>query len=214
MSEYDWADAYLYGIVDTGYVEEGDFENALRELAQGGVRIVQFRAKGHEPEWIEAWCRRLAPLARELGVLFIVNDYVEIARDCDADGVHIGQDDGDLASARALLGEEKIIGRSTHSYEQAVEAYREGFDYIGFGPLFPTMTKPGRPAIGLEDIARVHRELPRDFPVFCIGGVQPDRMESIRAAGARRVVVVSWLLRHPDRVTASRKLIDFMKDGV
>ncbi len=197
----------LYGIVDAGYVEAPDWERMTEALAAGGVGLIQFRAKGVPESLVSAACRRLAPLCKSLGVLFIVNDYPHIARECGAEGVHIGQDDGSLEEVRRLVGPDMIIGRSTHSHEQAVQGWREGADYIGFGPLFPTNTKPGRPAIGLEDIARVHAELPENFPIFCIGGVQPDRLSPILDAGAKRVVIVSWLLKHEDVPKAASSLI-------
>ncbi len=142
--------------------------------------------------------RQLVPLCRKCGCLFIVNDYPEIALSIGADGVHLGQDDGNLASARALLGKDAVIGRSTHSPEQALDACGEQADYIGFGPLFPTSTKPGRQAIGLEDIASVRQQLPENFPVFCIGGINGNTLPSVLEAGANRVVIVSWLLTHSD----------------
>ena len=202
---------YLYGIVDTGYVREEDFETVARQLARGGVNIIQFRAKDWPESRLLDACLRLAPLCKELGVLFIVNDYPQVAARCGAEGVHIGQDDGKLDDVRKIVGPEMIIGRSTHSYEQACEGYREGADYIGFGPLFPTNTKPGRPAIGLADISRVHADIPSDYPVFCIGGVQPDRIEPILQAGARRVVIVSWLLKHENIASAAESVIQRLK---
>lgn len=200
-------DQFLYGIVDTGYVAEGDYEKVVEALAEGGVKLLQFRAKDKEEGFIREACMELAPLCRELGVLFIVNDFPRIAAECGAAGVHIGQDDGCLKEVKKIVGEKAVIGRSTHSYEQALEAWREGADYIGFGPLFPTATKPGRPAIGLGDITRVHGELPDNFPIYCIGGVQPDNLEKILEAGARRVVIVSWLLKQPDISSSARGLV-------
>lgn len=197
---------FLYGIVDTGYVAEGDYGRMIRLLAEGGVKLIQFRAKGRPEEFVRKNCLELAPLCRELGVVFIVNDYPYIAAECEAGGVHVGQDDGRLDDVRAIVGEKAVIGRSTHSCEQAVNAWKEGADYIGFGPLFPTATKPGRPAIGLEEITLVHRSLPQDFPVYCIGGVQPDRLDDIMKAGAKRVVIVSWLLNQPDIPLAAAQI--------
>lgn len=202
----------LYGIVDTGYVSEEEMESVTRLLAEGGVRVIQFRAKNWTEDKILEWSHKLAALCKELDVLFIVNDYPHIAAACGAEGVHVGQDDGSLEEVRAIVGPDMIIGRSTHSCEQALEGYREGADYIGFGPLFLTNTKPGRPAIGLEDISRVHETLPEEFPVFCIGGVQPSRMEAILQAGGKRVVIVSWLLQHEDVSGAARSVISRLKD--
>lgn len=195
---------YLYGILDSGYVKEENYNSVVRQLAEGGVKLIQFRAKGLPEEFVLRKSRELSPLCKELGVLFIINDYPVVAAETKAAGVHIGQDDGSLREVRKALGEQAIIGRSTHSYEQAIAAWREGADYIGFGPLFPTATKPGRPAIGLEEIARVHRDLPDDFPIYCIGGVQPGNLPEIMEAGARRVVIVSWLLGQENIASAAR----------
>ena len=188
----------LYGIADMGYTAEHQLISVTEKLLAGGLGILQLRAKNHDPEHIARMGSRLAPLCREYGCLFIINDYPEIALSTGADGVHLGQDDGELAPVRAMLGADAIIGRSTHSPEQALGAFREQADYIGFGPLFPTCTKPGRPAIGLEDIAGVRRQLPEEFPVFCIGGINGNTLPSVLEAGASRVVIVSWLLTHPD----------------
>ena len=198
----------LYGIADMGYTAEHQLISVTEKLLVGGLGILQLRAKNHDPEHIARMGSRLAPLCGEYGCLFIINDYPEIALGTGADGVHLGQDDGELAPVRAMLGANAIIGRSTHSPEQALGAFREQADYIGFGPLFPTGTKPGRPAIGLEDIAGVRRQLPEEFPVFCIGGINGNTLPSVLEAGASRVVIVSWLLTHPDiteTVAALRK---------
>jgi thiamine-phosphate pyrophosphorylase len=167
------------------------------------VDDVQLRAKGREVQEIEELANRLAPILQDAGVPFIINDHPELVPSVGADGAHVGQDDFSVADARwragrALAGEvpPPIIGKSTHSVEQAVAAVEEGADYIGFGPLFPTPTKAGRPAIGLVDIARVH-ELVK-IPVFCIGGVKLENLDAVIEAGARRVVIVSGILQAAD----------------
>ena len=203
----------LYGILDTGYVEEEDYTQVIRDLSAGGVKVMQFRAKGKPEDFVLQKSLEIAPLCRELGVLLIINDYPHIAVQCGAAGVHIGQDDGDLQETKAIVGGDILIGRSTHSYEQALAAWKEGFDYIGFGPLFPTATKPGRPAIGLEDIARVHQDIPEEFPIYCIGGVQPSNLTEIMAAGARRVVIVSWLLGRENKAESAREIRRILEKG-
>ncbi len=198
-------EARVYGILDTGYTPPEAMPEAARELLTGGVGILQLRAKNLAPADIEPLAAALLPLAREAGVPFIVNDHVDIAARIGADGVHVGQDDGALAAAREILGPGAIVGRSTHSLAQAEAAQAEGADYIGFGPLFPTLTKAGRPAIGLGDIAEVHRRVA--LPIFCIGGIKPENLATVKAAGARRVVVVSALLTAPDRAAMARSLL-------
>lgn len=197
------AAARLYGILDLGYVAAESLERFAAQLCEGGVDIVQLRAKGREECAIEEMANRVAPILREAGVPFIINDHPELVPSVGADGAHVGQDDFSVDDARwragrALAGEVAlpIIGKSTHSVEQAVAAAAEGADYIGFGPLFPTPTKAGRPAIGLADIARVHGLV--SVPIFCIGGLKLENLDSVIAAGARRVVIVSGILQAAD----------------
>lgn len=196
----------LYGIVDMGYVSPDDVEACTRALLRGGVRIVQLRAKGTPLPEVVQHAEKMQRICREGGAVFVLNDYPEAAAEMGADAVHVGQDAGPLADVRRAVGEKMIIGRSTHSIEQARQARAEGADYIGFGPLFPTATKPGRPAVGLQHVAEV-QQLAGDMPVFCIGGVNADTLPQVLEAGARRVVVVSWLLQQADREAAARNLI-------
>jgi thiamine-phosphate pyrophosphorylase len=185
----------LYGILDLGYVAAADALPVAREMMAGGVDILQLRAKRLAPAAILGLLEELRPLASAARVPLIVNDFPTLA--AAADGVHIGQDDGPVASARAAAGPGKLVGRSTHSLAQARAARAEGADYLGFGPLFATPTKPDYPAIGLEDIGQVHAEVP-DRPIFCIGGIKLENLPEVIAAGARRVVIVSGILQAAD----------------
>ena len=127
----------LYGIADMGYTAEHQLISVTEKLLAGGLGILQLRAKNHDPEHIARMGSRLAPLCREYGCLFIINDYPEIALGTGADGVHLGQDDGELAPVRAMLGANAIIGRSTHSPEQALGAFRERRTTSDSAPCFP-----------------------------------------------------------------------------
>lgn len=207
------SDSRLYGIVDLGYVRPEEVESTTAALLCGGIRILQLRAKGIDPATVEHLARRMQPLCRESGAIFVLNDYPDMAARIGADAVHVGQDAGPLAAVRNIVGPQMLIGRSTHSPEQALAAVAEGADYIGFGPLFPTGTKPGRPSIGLQDIAAVQEQL-GDFPMFCIGGINGTTLPSVLQAGARRVVIVSWLLQQPDPAAAARDIISRLADRV
>ena len=198
------ADPKLYCILDLGYCAQADAAAVTASLLSGGAELLQLRAKGHDLATIRRVARCLLPLCRAAGVPFILNDHPALAAELGADGVHIGQDDGPLAAARAAMGPDKLIGRSTHSLDQARAALAEGFDYIGFGPLFPTPTKAGRPAIGLHDVATMERDVGGRIPAFCIGGIKRANLSSVLAAGARRVVIVSDLLQAPDVQAATR----------
>ncbi len=203
------SDSRLYGIVDLGYVRPEEVESTTAALLRGGIRILQLRAKGIDPATVEHLARRMQPLCREAGAVFVLNDYPDMAARIGADAVHVGQDAGPLAAVRNIVGPQMLIGRSTHSPEQALAAVAEGADYIGFGPLFPTGTKPGRPSIGLQDIAAVQEQL-GDFPMFCIGGINGTTLPSVLQAGARRVVIVSWLLQQPAPAAAARDIINLL----
>lgn len=200
--------ARLYGIVDLGYVDEGDVESVASALLGGGVGVLQLRAKGHDLEKVESWAELIQPLCAAAGVPFIVNDYPAIAVAVGADGVHIGQDDGSLADVKKVVGAEMLVGRSTHSLEQAKQAYEDGFDYIGLGPLFATPTKLGRPGIGVDDVKAVEQNVGARIPVFCIGGIKRENLRDVLLAGARRVVIVSDLLSAVDVRMACAEVVE------
>ena len=202
----------LYGIVDMGYTTPEQIEPRTHALIDGGVRIIQLRAKGIGQPLVRQWAIAMQRICRERRAIFVLNDYPEIAAEIGADAVHVGQDGGPLAEVRRIVGPGVIVGRSTHSPEQALEALREGADYIGFGPLFPTGTKPGRPSIGLQDIATVQQAV-GSMPMFCIGGINAATLPQVLAAGAHRVVIVSWLLQQPDIATAAEAVIRAITSG-
>lgn len=199
----------LYGIVDMGYTAPGQVAEKTLALLEGGVRILQLRAKGLPLPQVAELARIMQPLCRAAGAVFVLNDYPELAASLGADAVHVGQDAGPLAQVRAVVGPQMLIGRSTHSPQQALDALAEGADYIGFGPLFPTGTKPGRPAIGLQHIAQVQAQL-GDLPMFCIGGINAATLPDVLAAGAQRVVIVSWLLQQKNIAAAARAVNDIL----
>jgi len=204
-------DCLLYGIIDLGYVAPAALEDVAAAMCEGGVDLLQLRAKEHDEEAIEVFGSRIAPIAGAAHVPLIINDFPELVPAIGAQGAHVGQDDRTIADARwragrSLAGEvaAPLIGKSTHSLDQAIAAQAEGADYIGFGPLFSTPTKPGRRPIGLEEIRRAH-----DFvtiPIFCIGGVKLENLDEVFAAGARRVVIVSGILQAPDIAAYCREV--------
>lgn len=190
----DLREARLYAICDLGYLAPESAVRVSRRLLEGGAGILQLRAKGHPPENLEELAGELNALCGQFGIPFIVNDHVELAKRCGAEGVHLGQDDGSIEDAKSFLGSNALVGRSTHSLQQARAALAEGADYIGFGPLYPTPTKKGRPAIGLDEVSSMENEVGSRIPAFCIGGIHPGTIDAVLGAGAHRVVVVSHLL--------------------
>jgi thiamine-phosphate pyrophosphorylase len=201
------AHARLYGIVDFGYVAPSDVIQVTQQLLTGGADIIQLRAKDTEMNQIIEAAKQILPLCKSAGIPFILNDFPELAVELGADGVHIGQDDGSIYEVRSRIGEDMLIGRSTHSLEQARQAMADGADYIGFGPLFPTPTKAGRPAIGLGEVSNMETEVGQYVPAFCIGGIKMENLTEVLAAGAKRCVIVSQLLTATDvtKATAEAK---------
>lgn len=185
--------AQLYGILDLDYVAAREALEVARNIVAGGVQVLQLRAKKQAPETILPLACELSELCRAHGIPFIVNDHPHLVPQCHAQGTHVGQDDLSVAEARKLAGADAIVGKSTHSLVQARAALQELPDYIGFGPLFATRTKPDYMPIGVDEIVQVQNEV--SIPVFCIGGINLGNLREVVAAGARRVVIVSGILQ-------------------
>jgi thiamine-phosphate pyrophosphorylase len=198
----------LYGIVDLGYVEQFDVARVAEQMIKGGVDLIQLRGKGKSLDELAGYAARLHELTAGSSTPLIVNDHAEIASQVPVEGVHVGQDDDPVEVARRKAGREIVVGKSTHSLEQALTAQCEGADYIGFGPIFATPTKPDYPPIGLADIRRVHAEI--SLPIFCIGGINIDNLQSVIDAGAKRVVMVSALLKAHSIVEYARCATDML----
>ena len=203
-----FATAQLYGILDLGYCPLENAESMMDRMLEGGVEIVQLRAKELSAEALGAIVKPLVTLCKQVEVPIIINDHAVLARKLGATGVHVGQGDIPVAIARAWgtgpYGPSAIVGKSTHSLEQAQVAAQEGADYIGFGPLFATPTKPDYAPIGIDEIAAVHELV--DLPIFCIGGIKLENLEPILNAGAKRVVIVSGILQAPDVIAYCREV--------
>ena len=187
---------FLYGIVDLGYVAPDQVAMVTARLLQGGIDILQLRAKESPKAAIVKYAEAMLPLTKAGGVPLILNDYPDLLREVDADGCHVGQEDFGVDDARARAGRNCIVGKSTHTLAQAQMAETEGADYIGFGPLFPTGTKPTAKAVGLTELRTLHEQV--KLPIYCIGGVKLENLREIVRAGAKRVCIVSDLLLAAD----------------
>ena len=205
------SDRRLYGILDLGYVRPEDALPMTRRIIEGGVDILQLRAKSQSLETIRDVARAVVPVCRESGVLFILNDHPQLVGETGADGVHVGQDDMPVAAVRKIVGADALIGLSTHSLAQALAASDAGPDYIGFGPVFSTPTKPDYQPVGLGAIAEVHRRVP--LPVFCIGGIKRENLREVLAAGAVRAVIVSGILQAEDPAAYCRECAGILRGG-
>ncbi len=181
-----------------------DLAAFLGACITGGVDIVQLRDKRLDARPLLARARAAAAVCADHGVPFVLNDRPDLARECGADGVHVGQDDAPAALARRILGPGAIVGLSTHAPGELDSSEAEPVDYVSVGPVSATPTKPGRPGTGLEYLRYAARTATR--PWFVTGGVSPETLPAMLEAGARRFVVVRWLTEASDPFAAASEL--------
>jgi len=187
----------LYTIADTLGRPELSFVELARKICAGGARLLQLRVKDLPSREFLAVAQEVHTICRQAGCLLIINDRADIALAVDADGVHVGQEDLPLEATRKVLGPDKIVGVSTHDPVQAVAAEQGGADYIGFGPLFGTNTKPtGYTARGLDQLREI-RALVR-LPIVAIGGITAERAPTALATGANAVAMISDIVLADD----------------
>jgi len=191
--------ARLYLVCDAR--PRGFLDAALR----GGVDVIQLRDKTLGDDALLAAARDFRAAADTAGALFVLNDRPDLAAASGADGVHVGQDDGNVAAARAAVGPDRIVGRSTHAPEQGAEADADpDVDYLAVGPVHATPTKPGRPAAGVAYVAWAAAHV--TTPWFAIGGLDAGNVAEVTAHGARRIVVVRAIAGAADPEAAARAL--------
>ena len=187
---------YLYAIIDTAYLQDRDPIQVTAQMIKGGVDIIQLRAKDMSRGDISSLAKDILKTTKPAAIPFIINDDPEIAKEVQADGVHVGQDDISINEARRIMGIRKWVGKSTHSLGQALTAQEEGADYIGVGPIFATPTKPNYLPVGLELIGQVKSKI--KVPFFCIGGIKLENITQVLKAGAQWMAVVSGILKASD----------------
>jgi thiamine-phosphate pyrophosphorylase len=207
----DLSDCYLYGILDLGYAAAKQLPVLAEAMIQGGVDVIQLRGKQATIEELSALAAELHPITSAASVPLVVNDHPEIAGRVAVEGVHVGQDDRPVSLVRKQVGRSIWVGKSTHSVEQARAAQDDGADYIGFGPIYATPTKPDYMPIGLDQIQRVHGDVA--LPIFCIGGIKLDNLPQVLAAGAKRVVIVSGLLKATDIPAYARRCKELLSSS-
>jgi thiamine-phosphate pyrophosphorylase len=193
--------------------DRADLALFLAACLQGGVDVVQLREKELDARPLLARAELAAAVCAEFGAPFILNDRPDLALACHADGVHVGQDDVPPEVARRILGPDAIIGLSTHAPTEWDAAAASTADYLSAGPVTPTPTKPGRPGTGLEYIAYAAGS-GETRPWFVTGGVAPDTVPGLVAAGARQFVVVRYLTTAADPGAAARRLRDAIDSAI
>lgn len=189
-------DYSIYLVTDDGCLQGRELLDCVREALEGGVTLVQYRAKTASSAEMYAEALQLKALCDSFSVPLIINDRLDIAMAVGAAGVHLGQDDLPCAAARKLLGEDYIIGVSAHNPAEAKAALQSGADYLGCGAVFGTATKADVKKLGTEGLAAICKA--KGLPVVGIGGVTADNYREVRAAGADGAAIVSGILAQPD----------------
>ena len=199
-----FAAARLYPVISSEFCAGRSPLAVFTAAAEGGAKVIQIREKNWEKSRICELVRACRPVADRYGVLIIVDDYADVARDAGADGVHIGQDDMSVAEVRAV-SPELLIGKSTHNLEELLAAQEEGTDYLNIGPIFATNTKSvSYPAVGLEKLRELIPQVKIPFSVM--GGIKERHIKELLAAGARRIAMVTEVTQAPDVAAKVREL--------
>lgn len=203
-------DKKLYLVTNSdNFKTEDEFLDAIASALQGGVDILQLREKTMPANKILELGKKVKQLCLQYGTTFIVNDRIDIALLLEADGVHLGQDDLDIKSARSILGDKCIVGISTHEPAQALKAVEDGADYIGVGPVFATPTKEGRIPVGLEYVKWASENI--NIPFFAIGGINEANFSDVINAGADRIAVVRAIINAKFPQKAAENFMERLK---
>ena len=200
----DKKDLLLYAVTDRHWLDGRRLIDVVRESLDGGVTMVQLREKTLEEEKFLEEAKELQALCRERGVPFLVNDNVEIAREMNADGVHVGQSDMEALDVRAILGPDKILGVSAQTVEQAVLAEKHGADYLGVGAVFPTGSKDDADDVSYDTLKAICQAV--SIPVVAIGGITQQNVEKLAGSGICGVAVISAIYAQKDIRAAAADL--------
>lgn len=202
----------LYAVTDRAWVGTKSLYEQVKEALENGVTCVQLREKElNESDFLKE-AKQISTLCKEYKVPFIVNDNVNIAIACKADGIHIGQEDMELTNVRKLVGEDMIIGVSAHTVEEAIKAQEGGADYIGIGAVFATSTKTDVDVLSFETLRSICEAV--DIPTVAIGGIKKDNICKLKGSGIDGVAVVSAIFAAKDIATATKELLLEVKKAV
>ncbi|WP_432205197.1 thiamine phosphate synthase (plasmid) [Cetobacterium somerae] len=199
----------VYAITDSKSGKNKKFLEYCEELLKGGAKIIQYREKKRDLKTLLSEAKALRELTKKYDAIFIVNDYLDIALLSDADGIHIGQDDLPIKDVRKVLGNDKIIGISTHNPKEAQQAMVDGADYIGVGPIFYTETKEDiGDLVTLEFLDFVDKNI--DLPYVAIGGIKENNIEQVLSKGAKSICLISELIGAEDTLETTKRINNFI----
>lgn len=197
-------DLLLYGVTDRSWLKEETLYQQVEKALKGGATFIQLREKKLDQESFLNEAKELKELCRKYKVPFVINDNVEIALAIDADGVHVGQSDMEALDVRKRLGEDKIIGVSAQTVEQALLAEEHGADYLGVGAVFPTGSKDDADDVSRDTLKAICDAV--SIPVIAIGGISEKNVAELSGSGICGIAVISAIFARPDIESAAREL--------
>ena len=202
-------DSRLYFITDSTSLSEEEFLRKTEMALQGGVTILQLREKDKTTREYIALAEKVHALAKRHNVPLIIDDRVDVALAIDAEGVHVGQSDMPVDIARKLMGEDKIVGATAKTVEQALEAYNKGADYLGVGAIYPTTTKVVTVLTATDTLSNICKAVP--ISVNAIGGLNTDNLDILKGIDISGICVVSAIMKADNPKTAAEKLLEITK---
>lgn len=194
----------LYAITDRTWLGNNSLYEQVEDAIKGGATFIQLREKNLSYEKFLEEAKKIKEITDKYGVPFVINDNVEIAKEIDADGVHVGQSDTEAKRAREILGKDKIIGISAGNLKEAIEAEKNGADYIGIGAMFHTDTKSDATSVTFEEAKEITSKV--NIPVVAIGGINSENIISLKGTGVDGVAVISAIFSHEKIYEATHKL--------
>lgn len=202
-------DYLLYLVTDRRWLGERRLAGAVEEAIEGGVTVVQLREKEMSSRAFLETALAVKEVTDRYGIPLIINDRIDIAYACNADGIHVGADDLSISVARGILGPDKIVGASAATLEEALALEAEGADYLGVGAVFPTGTKSDADQVTLEQLAQITAAV--HIPVVAIGGIDAEQIGPVMETGVDGVAVVSAIMAREDIRAAASRLIEALK---
>ncbi|NLZ48737.1 MAG: thiamine phosphate synthase [Clostridiales bacterium] len=210
--KFDRKSMLLYAVTDRAWLGAKSLSMVVREALEGGASFIQLREKNLSFDDFLAEANEIKEVCKEYMVPFVINDNVDVALACDADGVHLGQDDMSPIEARKILGDNKIIGLSAVNLEQAILAEKQGADYLGVGAVFPTSTKEDADYVSYEELKKICEAV--SIPVVAIGGIGADNIMELRGSGIDGISVVSAIFAQKNIKEATENLFKLSKEMV
>lgn len=202
--KYDKKSLLLYAVTDRFWLNGKTLYEQVEEAIKGGVTFVQLREKDMDEEGFLKEAIQIQKLCRKYNIPFVINDNVEIAKKINADGIHVGQNDMKAEKVRDVLGEDKIVGVSVQTVEQAKNAEKDGADYLGVGAVFPTGSKPDADSVSFETLKAICQAV--NIPVVAIGGIGTENVLKLHGSGISGIAVISAIFAAEDIQSAAKSL--------